>query len=125
MNQLLTNGKRVLADIAVGLVSGYAGTRFMENVSMKLYELEPEDDREREDRVRPGPPYQIAAEKTARLMHAELMGEQIKRAGMLIHFGLGMSWGGVYTLLRRYTKLSPVANGLLTGQRCPPSSTKA
>lgn len=115
MNELMTNGKRMLADVAVGLLSGYAGTRVMEPISMKLYELEPEEDREQEDAVRPGPPYQVAAEKTARLMDVELTDEQLKRAGMAFHLGLGMSWGVVYTLLRRNTNLSPLANGLLTG----------
>jgi hypothetical protein len=40
----------------------------MEPVRLKLYEPESEADRQQEDRVRPGPPYQIAAEKTAKLV---------------------------------------------------------
>lgn len=34
---------------------------------------------------------------------------------MLFHYGLGMSWGPVYTLLRRTTRINSVAEGLLTG----------
>jgi len=58
----------VLADIGIGLISGYVGTKLMEPVGVKLYELESETDRQQEDRVRPGPPYQIAAERTAKLV---------------------------------------------------------
>ncbi len=42
---------------------GYLATKAMEPVSIRLYELESEKDRQREDAVRPGPPYEIAAKK--------------------------------------------------------------
>ncbi len=35
----------LLSDSALGLIGGYAGTKVMEPVSMKLYELESEADR--------------------------------------------------------------------------------
>lgn len=34
---------------------------------------------------------------------------------ILGHYGLGMSWGTAYTLLRRLTPLPPPVAGLLTG----------
>ena len=49
--------KQIIADVGVGLISGYVGTKVMEPVSMKLYELEPEAEWQQEDWVRPGPPY--------------------------------------------------------------------
>ena len=102
-------------DVAVGIVSGYAGTKVMEPVAMGLYKLEPEAARRQEDAVRPGPPYEIAARKTTDLLGIDLEEEQLKKAGMAFHYGLGMSWGPVYTILRRRTGLSPVAAGLLSG----------
>ena len=57
--------KQIIADVGVGLIGGYVGTKVMEPVSMKLYPLEPEADRQQEDRVWPGSPYEIAARKTA------------------------------------------------------------
>ncbi len=39
------------------MIGGYVGTKVMEPVSMKLYELEPEAERQQEDQVRPDPPY--------------------------------------------------------------------
>lgn len=37
--------KQIIADVGVGLIGGYVGTKVMEPVSMKLYELEPEAER--------------------------------------------------------------------------------
>ena len=108
--------RRALADIGAGIVGGYVGTKVMERVSMKLYELEPEEDRRQEDEVRPGDPPIIAAGKTARLLGLDLSEEAVERLGLyLFHYGLGASWGPAYTLLRRKTDLAPVPAGLLLG----------
>ena len=105
-----------IADIGVGLIAGFAGTKVMEPVAMKLYEWESEEDRQREEAVRPGPPYEIAARKTTRLVGLNLSDAQIQKlATPLFHYGLGMSWGPVYTLVRRHTDLTPVVAGLGTG----------
>jgi len=92
------------------------GTKVMEPVSMKLYELEPEADR------KPGGPgaerrllTRIAARKTAALLGLQLTDKQVEQAGLVFHYGLGMSWGAVYTLLRRLTLLPPPVAGLVTG----------
>ncbi len=105
----------LVADLGVGLISGYVGTKVMEPVGSKLYELESEADRQQEDQVRPGPPYQIAAQKTAALLGLTLSEQQFEKAGLLFHYGLGMSWGPVYLLVRRMTHLHPLAAGLATG----------
>jgi len=39
----------------------------------------------------------------------------VEQAGLVFHYGLGMSWGAVYTLLRRLTLLPPPVAGLVTG----------
>jgi hypothetical protein len=107
---------KMVANVGLGLIAGYVGTKVMERVAMKLYELEPEEARRQEDAVRPGPPYEIAARKTTGWLGLELSDQQIKRLSMsLFHYGLGMSWGPVYTLLRRQTDLSPVVAGLGSG----------
>ena len=54
-----------VADTGTGLVAGFVGTKVMEPVAMKLYEWEPDEARQQEDVVRPGPPYQVAANKVA------------------------------------------------------------
>jgi uncharacterized membrane protein YagU involved in acid resistance len=107
--------KDALVDVVIGLIGGYVGTRVMEPVAMKLYKLEPEEDRKQEDAVRPGSPYEIAVKKAADLVGAEPSEEQVKKMGLAVHYGTGMSWGPVYTVLRRLTGLSPLPAGLLTG----------
>jgi hypothetical protein len=108
--------EQVIADIGVGMIGGFVGTKVMEPVSMKLYEWESEEARRQEDAVRPGPPYKIAAEKTTKLLGIQLTEQQLNKLSMWgFHYGLGMSWGPVYTLLRRRTGLNPIAAGLLSG----------
>ncbi len=106
----------LIADVGLGLVGGYVGTRVMEPVSMKLYEWEPEEARRQEDAVRPGPPYELAARKITTLLGLTLSDHQIRTLGTtLFHYGLGMGWGPVYTLLRRRPGLDPIAAGLGAG----------
>ncbi|WP_219419015.1 DUF1440 domain-containing protein [Pseudonocardia nigra] len=105
----------LVKDLPVAPLAGYVGTKVMEPVSMKLYQWESEADRAREDAARPGPPYQIAADKTLRLVGVELEGPARQRAGMGFHYGLAIGWAPVYALLRRTTQLSPVTAGLAAG----------
>ncbi len=108
--------KELISDVGVGMIGGYVGTQVMERVSMKLYEWEPEEARRQEDEARPGEPPIVAARKTTQWLGLELSEEQIETLGMyLFHYGLGMSWGPPYTLLRRETNLGPVSAGLLVG----------
>jgi uncharacterized membrane protein YagU involved in acid resistance len=111
----MRNGNSALAEAGIGLISGYVGTKVMEPVSMRLYQWEPEEARRREDEVRPGPPYKIAAEKTAQLAGVRLEGRPLEMAAMGFHYGLGMSWGVVYEAVRGTTGMNRVAAGLLTG----------
>ncbi len=108
--------RELVSDVATGMIGGYVGTKVMEPVSMKLYELEPEEDRKREDEARPGPPFLIAARKTTEGLGMELSEEQLQKvATYVFHYGLGMGWGPPYAFLRRRTDLGPVSAGLLTG----------
>ncbi len=105
-----------IADVGIGLIGGYVGTKVMERASMTLYQWESEEARRQEDAVRPGPPYELAARKITGLLGFRLSDQQIQTVGTgLFHYGLGMSWGPVYTRLRRRTGLNPVAAGLGTG----------
>lgn len=105
----------LLEDLVVSAVAGYVGTKAMEPVGMKLYELESAADRHREDTVRPGMPYEIAAAKIAGLMGVSLEGTALARAALVAHYGLALSWSPLYLLARRTTNLGPVVAGLGTG----------
>lgn len=102
-------------DLGVAALAGYLGTKAMEPVSQKLYELESDTDRAQEDAARPGPPDRIAAEKLTRLAGIDLSGAQLDRAASVAHYGLAISWAPLYGLLRRTTALRPVTAGLATG----------
>lgn len=108
--------EELVSDVGVGIIGGYVGTRAMERVSMKLYELESEEDREREEEVRPGPPFYVAAKKTTEALGMELSEEQLHNLATYgFHYGLGVCWGPTYAFLRRWMDLDPVSAGLLSG----------
>lgn len=107
--------RTLLGDLALSAAAGYLGTKAMEPISMKLYQLEPAAAREREDAARPGPPFQVAAEKLTKLFGLHLGEQQMSRLSMAFHYGLAIQWAPLYPLLRRRTNLNPVAAGLATG----------
>jgi hypothetical protein len=107
--------RTLLIDLALAPVAGYVGTKVMEPVGMKLYELESEADRQREDEVRPGPPYALAARKAADLVGLDLSDKQLERLALAFHYGLAIQWAPLYAILRRRTSLTPVPAGLATG----------
>lgn len=107
--------KEVVLSAGTSLAAGYVATKVMGKASMKMYDMEPDEVRKKEDAVRPGPPYQIAARKTAALFGKNLNDEQLKEAGLAFHYGLGLGWAPLYTILKHSTGLSPFVNGLITG----------
>lgn len=75
-------------DLAVAALAAYLGTKGMEPVSMRLYELESAQDRDRENSARPGPPYQSAAQKIAARLGIELQGKALDRAALTMQVDL-------------------------------------
>ncbi len=106
---------RLMTDAALAAAAGYVATKVMEPVSMKLYKLEPPSARDKEDAVRPGPPYRVAAEKITQALGLTLTEEQLERASLGLHYGLALSWAPLYRLLRQRTRWSPALAGLATG----------
>jgi hypothetical protein len=98
-------------DLAVSTVAGYLGTKATETVSMALYHRESDQHRAQEDEARPGPPFQVAAEKTARLIGVKLNNQRLQQASLGLHYRLGISWAPLYALLRRQTQLHPCQRG--------------
>jgi hypothetical protein len=82
----------LVENLAVASVAGCLATRVMEPVRATLYRLESPQDRAREDAARPGPPYQIAADKTLHLLGVRLPDPVRQRAGMAAHYGLAIGW---------------------------------
>jgi len=110
-----TRIRGIAEDLSVTALAGYLATKVMEPVSQKLYELQSERDRAHEAAARPGPPDRIAAEKLTALVGLQLSEEQLDQAAPVFHYGLAISWAPLYAVLRRATRLRPVAAGLATG----------
>ena len=104
----------VLADLAVGFFAGLAATAANGIMQDALYRATPRSVRRQEERVRPAPSSQMAAEKIAESFGRPLDKDRRKPAGTAVHYALGAGWGAVYTLLRR-RGADPVAASLLTG----------
>src|SRR5207245_4316580 len=57
--------RELVSGAAAGVVGGYVGTKVMNPVTTKLYEVAPEADKAREKAVSPGSPYRIGAPNAA------------------------------------------------------------
>lgn len=106
----------IARDSAVAAAAGYVGGTVMEQFNMQAFQrLEPEEDRQREQEVRPGPPYVVAAKKMAAALGMELEDDKAQKAGMALHYLLPISWVPTYMGLRRTTDMRPLTAGLLSG----------
>ncbi len=105
----------LLFDIAIGLAAGLVATKVTELAQEAFYKPMPRCVKKREEEVRPGPPPKVAARKTADALGFELDEKQLMRAAMAIHYGLGVAWGPVYSLLRRHSQMEPLGAGFVTG----------
>src|SRR5438477_1164965 len=107
--------REVLEDLPISAQAGLTGTKAMEPVGQKLYEWEAEEDRRREEAVRPGPPFEIAAAKALRLLGRGSDENMTERLGLAFHYGLALGWAPTYALLRRRTTLRPLTAELASG----------
>jgi len=113
----MTDGHRRLAgDLALGFVAGAAATWVMDKVTTVLYARESNEAKERENAARGGrTAYEIAAEKGAGLVGAELTEEQRQWIGGGIHWALGASAGAGYGLVRNRIAAAGLGSGLAYG----------
>jgi hypothetical protein len=105
----------LLVDVAIGLAAGLVATAIYGVAQEALYRSTPRHVRRREERVRPAPSSEVAAEKTAAGLGYALDERQRDLAGTAVHYGLGAAWGPVYGLLRRHGRMQPFGAGVLTG----------
>lgn len=106
----------LIKDTPLCAAAGYIGGTVMEQFNMTTFQrLEPEQDQEREQEVRPEMPFNVAARKIAGWLGTELDEEQTQKVGMALHQLLPISWVPVYMGLRRRTGMSPLTAGLSMG----------
>lgn len=104
-----------LLDVGIGLLAGFVATKVTEYAQQALWAAAPEKTRQREQRVRPGPPYRIAAQKTADLAGVDLGKQGTMAAGMAFHYASGIGWGPVYCLMRRAAGMDSLGAGVAAG----------
>lgn len=109
-------GHAVWADIAVGLLAGWVATQVTNLAQRPLRRATPEHIDRHEEKVRPGASSSlVAARKLAEILDVAPSQGRDARWGKAIHLAVGMGWGPVYGLLRRYGGLRPVGAALASG----------
>ena len=107
--------RELVSGAAAGVIGGYVGTKVMNPVTTKLYEMAPERDKQREKAVSPGSPYKIGAKKAADALGVKLSEEQLGTAASVMPYTLGIAGGVLYVALRRLLRLNPAVAGLVCG----------
>jgi uncharacterized membrane protein YagU involved in acid resistance len=116
MRQRKHRGRELALDAAKGIVAGAVATWVMGKATAYLYEHESKTARQAEDEARGGKTaYGVAAEKGASVVGADLSEKARKKAGMAIHWGLGVGAGALYGALRGRLPGAELGNGLAFG----------
>jgi uncharacterized membrane protein YagU involved in acid resistance len=106
----------LLVDVAVGLAAGLVATWATDLAQGPLRRATPESAKRREARVSPGPSSsQVAARKISERLGRPADDRRLRPLARAVHHGLGMAWGPVYCLLRRYGGMRPPGAGLAAG----------
>ena len=105
----------LLADIAIGHFAGLVATKVYDLAQQARASPKPERVKEQEERLGPEPSSRAAARKICEGLGYRLDEQELELATMAVHYGTGLAWGPVYTLLRRHSGLQPLAAGFVTG----------
>lgn len=107
--------KTLAVDIAIGVVAGLVATKVTDWAQTALYSVTPAPVREKEERVRPGPPAEIAALDMANRLGVRLDEKARARAGHAVHYAMGALWGPIYGQLRRNTRIGASGAAFVSG----------
>ena len=111
-----SRAQTLLADIAVGLFAGLVATQVTNLAQGPLQRMTPDSVGRQERRVRPGASSSVvAARKVAYRLDGSPSRQKVGLLGKAIHFGIGIAWGPIYGLLRRYGSLGPFGAALASG----------
>lgn len=107
----------LIRDVALGLVAGAIATLLMDKVSTWGYKLEDSKVRDYEEKLRGGdyPPEVLAKRAVELTTGATPTKETAQKAGMAIHWGYGILWGGLFGALRNRVLGVGSAGGVIYG----------
>lgn len=92
---------RITRTFVIGCLSGAIGAQSMTAATTLVYALTPEEIREQERTVSPGPAHELASRHIARALGIELRADQLPRFGLALHILIGIVGGQGYMTLRR------------------------
>lgn len=99
-----------LEDVLIGGVAGIAGTMALPLVTESMYKVESQEKKELEEKLRPEPPFEIMTKKLVSAVNAHPSKETIEKLSLGMHWGYGIGWGTLYSVLRKeYPVLSKYA----------------
>lgn len=114
------SSRTLAVDIVIGAMAGLVATKVTDWAQTALYSVTPAKVREKEERVRPGPPAEIAAEDLANQLGVRLDEKARGRAGNVVHYALGALWGPVYGQLRRNSRIGATGAAFVSGATMSP-----
>lgn len=107
--------RRIARDIAMGVAGGIVATWATDRAGRLLWKATPIEERQREPETRDGSSAKAAARKVVEHAPCTTSKDNIEVAKTAIHYGLGLTWGTLYPLLRRATRMTPIGAGIATG----------
>lgn len=111
-----SNRKRLFKDLIYGMIGGVLGTMAMEKIAGMLYKVESEEKKKIEESLRKEPPYEVMARRISEnIFGIELSDDNKSRFGRVIHWGYGITWGGLYGVLHDRVPALSKAAGLPFG----------
>lgn len=111
-----SKGSSIRADLVKGAIAGAVATWVMDRVTTLMYRRERPEVRRAENEARGGQTaYEVAAERAAVMVGSKLDDENAARAGMLLHWSLGIGAGALYAVLRRRIRFLGKTGGAAFG----------
>lgn len=110
----MTDEKRdgLMKDIVYGLIGGLVGTFVMDKVTTAVYKLESDQTKNRESMLMKESAYTVLARRVAEKVGCHPTDQQASKLGAIFHWAYGITWAGLYGVLRQRVPAFSKAAGL-------------
>jgi uncharacterized membrane protein YagU involved in acid resistance len=107
---------KLIKDAIFGAIGGLAGTLVIGHAMKVLSKLQPEEDRQLEQRlIREPPTEKLVKNVIEDALGVEIPGETRTKLGQAVQLGYGISWGAIYGVMRNRYPAIATAGGLPFG----------